>query len=446
MTDRCLWLAIMAIVVSGCVIDNADYDPDAGNGADTDTDTDTDPNCQDEHHVGCNEDGDVVWFDSCDVEGDLVMDCDEEHGGCVVTGDDHAECQCDDHWDPAAGCYQCETGFAGGACAVCEVGYKGSECDACADGYAHADGECVYDDWCGSDRYWLVDGDLQSIERPDLDFDIEGTVDEPVVVDNVTGLEWKRCLEGQFWSGGTCCGVSTKFAYSDISAACTSSYAGHGDWRIPDLTELRTLLVLYPGVSTNGTIFPGIDAPEQFTSTIVPGDIHPTYLSFIDASTGPAMHVEMGPIRCVRAGIPAQDPPSRFLVAADDGSTVVDTWSGLEWRRCIDGDTWDGEKCTGDGRPVSWSAAQGLCSGSFAGHDDWSLPSITALESLSRVCIEDDPYPTAVFARDDHQFLTMWSSSEGGQGVTAYHFDLSADQMDAVMKSEQHAALCVREP
>ena len=325
MTDRYLWVATLAIVVSGCVIDNSDYDPDAGDGSDTDTDTDTDPDCQDEHHLGCNEDGEVVWFDSCDIAGDVVMGCDEEHGGCVETGDGHAECQCDDNWDPTAGCYQCETGFAGGACAVCEIGYQGSECDACADGYTLASGECVYDDWCYSDRYWLVDGDLQSIERPDLDFDIEGTVDEPVVVDKVTGLEWKRCLEGQFWSGGTCCGVSTKFYYADISDACTSSYAGNGDWRIPDLTELRTLLVFSPCVSTNENIFPEIDDLELFTSTIFPGDIWPTYLSFTNASTGLAQYAETGPIRCVRAGVPAEDPPRRFLVAADDGSTAVDT-------------------------------------------------------------------------------------------------------------------------
>ncbi len=442
MTDRYLWLAIMAIVVSGCVIDNADYDPDAGNGADTDTD----PDCQDDHHLGCNEDGEVAWFDSCGVAGEVVMDCDEEHGGCEEIGDGHAECQCDDHWDPAAGCYQCETGFAGGACVVCEIGYLGSECDACADGYTLADGECVYDDWCGSDRYWLVDGNLQGPERPDVDFDIEGTVNEPVVVDKVTGLEWKRCLEGQHWNDQTCCGDSTKFYYNNISAACTSSYAGHGDWRIPDLTELRTLLVLHPYVSTNENIFPGIDDPELFTSTIVPGDIWPTYLSFTNASTASASLVELGPIRCVRAGVPAQDPPSRFLVVADDGSTVVDTWSDLEWRRCIDGDTWNGEKCTGDGRPVNWISAMGLCGGSFAGHDDWLLPSITQLESLSLVCIEGDPYPTAVFARDEHDFLTMWSSTEGCEPILAYYFDFSADQMAEAIESNQHAVLCVREP
>ena len=442
MTDRYLWLAIIAIVACGCMIDNADYDPDAGDGADTNTN----PDCQDDHHLGCNEDGDVALFDSCDVAGEVVMDCDEEHGGCVEISESHAECQCDDHWDPAVGCYQCETGFAGGACSVCEIGYKGSECDTCADGYSLADGECVYNDWCGSDRYWLVDGNLQGPQRPDVDFDIEGTVNDPVVVDKITGLEWKRCLEGQTQADSTCCGVSTKFNYNDISAACIASYSGLGDWRIPDLTELRTLLVFSPCVTTNENIFPGIDDPELFTSTIVPGDIYPTYLSFTNASTASALFVEIGPIRCVRAGVPAQDPPSRFLVASDDGSTVVDNWSGLEWRRCIDGDTWNGGKCTGDGRPVSWSAAIGLCSGSFAGHDDWLLPSITQLESLSLVCIEDDPYPTAVFARDEHEFLTMWSSTEGAEPTTAYYFDLSEDQVGVGNSLDQHAVLCVREP
>jgi hypothetical protein len=73
---------------------------DAGTGADTDVDADTDADtetedeCVPEQYQQCGADGHVHWFDSCDVQGELVEECPPENMLCVDTSETTAECQC----------------------------------------------------------------------------------------------------------------------------------------------------------------------------------------------------------------------------------------------------------------------------------------------------------------------------------------------------------------
>ena len=80
-----------------------DTDADSDTDSDTDTDMDSDTECIPESYLGCGADGDVHWFDSCDVEGEEVSDCLDEasNGACEAgvcgcapgyTGDDCARC------------------------------------------------------------------------------------------------------------------------------------------------------------------------------------------------------------------------------------------------------------------------------------------------------------------------------------------------------------------
>jgi alpha-tubulin suppressor-like RCC1 family protein/fibronectin type 3 domain-containing protein len=71
-----------------------------------------------------------------------------------------------------------------------------------------------------------------------------------------TGLMWKRCAEGQVWSGATCAGY-TSFYDKDTAVALSSSSADHSDWRIPTVNELLTIVeyqAAFPAV--NSEIFP----------------------------------------------------------------------------------------------------------------------------------------------------------------------------------------------
>ena len=47
------------------------------------------------------------------------------------------------------------------------------------------------------------------------------------VTDKATGLQWKRCSEGQAWSGGTCTGEATNQVWpAALQLADVASYAG----------------------------------------------------------------------------------------------------------------------------------------------------------------------------------------------------------------------------
>ncbi len=54
--------------------------------------------------------------------------------------------------------------------------------------------------------------------------------------DTVTGLTWMRCLVGQEWNGQTCVGEAKTFKWKDAIKQ------GYGDWRVPSIEKLRTLV------------------------------------------------------------------------------------------------------------------------------------------------------------------------------------------------------------
>ena len=112
---------------------------------------------------------------------------------------------------------------------------------------------------------------------------------------------------------------------------------------------------------------------------------------------GPAADQADAAVRCVRAGSPDGDPAPRFTVGATDGSTVIDGWTGLEWRRCADGAAFDGEGCDGTPTALPWTGATGACAESFGDHDDWFVPDLVQLGSLADYCGQDPAILGAAF-------------------------------------------------
>ena len=85
-----------------------------------------------------------------------------------------------------------------------------------------------------------------------------------------------------------------------------------------------------------------------------------------------------------------------FFVDNDDG-TVTDTRTDLMWMRSALGQTWDGETSAGDSNSYSWEDAIHI-SHQFAGYDDWRLPDLDELRSItlqsrSRPSIDIDAFP-----------------------------------------------------
>ena len=68
----------------------------------------------------------------------------------------------------------------------------------------------------------------------------------------------------------------------------------------------------------------------------------------------------------------------------DNGDgTVTDTRTGLMWMRCAMGQTWDGTTCVKNENPQKYTWKEAMAQRqSFAGHDDWRLPSIDELRKI----------------------------------------------------------------
>lgn len=89
------------------------------------------------------------------------------------------------------------------------------------------------------------------------------------ITDTQTGLIWRRCVEGQAWTGSTCGGFYATYSWND-ALACAKSIATRTGmaWRLPNVKELQSLVnpnAIAPTIDT--TVFPGTPSDVFWTST-----------------------------------------------------------------------------------------------------------------------------------------------------------------------------------
>ncbi len=103
------------------------------------------------------------------------------------------------------------------------------------------------------------------LTRPDSRYEtvLGATPADSEVRDKVTGLIWKRCLEGMSWTGTNCTGSPSILYWQDAlsaakNATITTSIPATS-WRVPNQNELLSLLELAcykPALNINW--FPGV--------------------------------------------------------------------------------------------------------------------------------------------------------------------------------------------
>ena len=100
------------------------------------------------------------------------------------------------------------------------------------------------------------------------------------VLDTKTGLMWKHCAEGL---SGTDCAIGSFETLDWIGAlnrAADSNYAGHKDWRLPNVKELQTLVefkCIYPAINTS--VFPNTPHATNLPSIMTWSASFDTYVS-----------------------------------------------------------------------------------------------------------------------------------------------------------------------
>ena len=132
------------------------------------------------------------------------------------------------------------------------------------------------------------------------------------LTDNQSKLTWMRCSLGQAWSGTTCTGTPSNHTWQAAQDEADKlnrqgGYAGHKDWRVPQIPELAMIVERQcSNPRTNTALFPGTPASYYWTAT-VPADPGNAYvLSFGDEGAKYKSRGESLDVRLVSGGKPKQ--------------------------------------------------------------------------------------------------------------------------------------------
>ena len=132
------------------------------------------------------------------------------------------------------------------------------------------------------------------------------------ITDSTTGLVWDKCSRGQVWDNtippGTCTGTASTHdwaaALAEATVANAASHRGQADWRLPNRTELESLVKIDAfNPAIDGTHFPATPSDWYWTSTTyAPNPAGAWYVNFNDGFTGLGNKVGTGHVRLVRSG------------------------------------------------------------------------------------------------------------------------------------------------
>ena len=125
------------------------------------------------------------------------------------------------------------------------------------------------------------------------------------VLDKKTGSIWMRCSLGQKWDGKTCTGEPTMYTWAQIETLADEfnldGFAGHDDWRIPNLPELATIaeqMCKQPRI--NEEIFPHTAHMAYWTIMSKPGTNAIYVMHFGEGGVDAFEKNYRGPIRMLR--------------------------------------------------------------------------------------------------------------------------------------------------
>ena len=158
------------------------------------------------------------------------------------------------------------------------------------------------------------------------------------ITDSTTGLVWDKCSRGQVWDNttppGTCTGTASTHdwaaALAQATAANAASHRGQADWRLPNRTELESLVQINAvSPAIDGTYFPATPSNWYWTSTTyAPNPAGAWFVDFYDGDPYADYKTNTNHVRLVRSGqwfgaFDALDPAVNGTCGGDHGMAVL---------------------------------------------------------------------------------------------------------------------------
>ncbi|MBF0353512.1 MAG: DUF1566 domain-containing protein [SAR324 cluster bacterium] len=238
------------------------------------------------------------------------------------------------------------------------------------------------------------------------------------ITDNVTGLMWQKENGSQTnWSaaGSYCEGLTL---------------GGYADWRLPTKKELMSIShygTYNPAINT--TYFPNTNSSSYRSSSTVAGDTSVAWgVDFGYGGVSTYYKTASYDVRCVRGG---QSGIWSLDYLANAG-TVLDKSRGLLWQQ------------TDDGNRRTWEGALSYCEGlDLGGYNDWRLPNIKELESITddtrlSPAINVTYFPTT-------KSSNYWSSSTYAYNTSnAWYVNFNGGYVFNFSKPDSYYVRCVR--
>jgi hypothetical protein len=113
---------------------------------------------------------------------------------------------------------------------------------------------------------------------------------------------------------------------------------------------------------------------------------------------------------------------------------IKDSRTGLMWRRCAVGRTWDSkiQTCTGDARQVTWfDMVETALEEKYAGFNDWRLPTGDEFKDLVDATLEDKRYScTKIGEKIENLFPNIHSKHTEFYSSNYWLLDISDDMMN----------------
>lgn len=272
------------------------------------------------------------------------------------------------------------------------------------------------------------------------------------VYDNVTGL---------FWEGKTATGVrSGSFSFTNLGNGLpgdASRYVqdvnalapcGISNWRLPTREELFSLVDF--GRSTvprlNTTWFPNTASGLYWSSEAQGSDATRAWFMAFDAAGGYSGTYEKSinlHVRLVSGSMPTISRYSYSTIAYGSdmaGNVVNDAWTGLQWRRCEQGRTWNGSTCTGAASVFNHDQALAHA----RDQSGWRLPNVKELASISNLGVASGSTITAsVFPGGISAFV--WSTTpEVGVASFRWGMDFATGETNNAGSGATHGVRLIR--